>query len=195
MSSKPNPNPTPAHTVKEQQQTYDVIERYEIIEGIRYDFQASPAVTHQILVTELYRCIYSTCQLNGLVLVAPMDVYLDEDNIIQPDVIFVSNERLSIVKKQRIEGVPNLLIEILSPSTSKNDKIRKKSVYERFGVDEYWIVDPVHRLIDQYVHQDGGFCLQVTYGEDDTLTSGKISCIHIDINALFQSIRRFEDND
>lgn len=87
------------------------------------------------------------------------------------------------------------MVETLSPSTSKNDKVRKKSIYERFSVDEYWIVDPFHRLIEQYVHNDGVFYLQATYGEDDTLTSEKISCIHNDINTLFQSIRRFEDMD
>jgi Uma2 family endonuclease len=84
-------------------------ERYVIINGVRYDFKPSPTFNHQLLVTQIGNTIYTTCQPNGVVVVAPMDIHFDQENIVQPDVIFISNERLSIVKNQKIMGAPDLL--------------------------------------------------------------------------------------
>jgi Uma2 family endonuclease len=156
----------------ESQSTQPLIEeRYEIINGVRYDLKPSPTFNHQILVTQLWNGIYSTCYPNGTVVVAPMDVHLDKDNIVQPDVIFISNENSHIVQNQKIEGSPDLLVEILSPSTSKKDKIVKKELYERFGIKEYWIVDPVHKIIDQFVLENQKYVLSASYGEGGTLAS------------------------
>lgn len=192
--------------VKEQAQEYDpsnsnapypfplIDERFEIINGIRYDFHPSPSLLHQVLVTELSSCIRQTCRPNGIVVVAPMDVHLDENNILQPDVIFISNETVHIVKNNKIFGAPDLVVEILSPSTSTNDKIRKKTQYERFGVKEYWIVDPRHHIIDQFVLEGVKFYLHATYAPGDTLLSDRFSCISIDLTLLFESIKRFEED-
>ena len=118
-----------------------------------------------------------------------MDVHLDEGNIFQPDLIFISNENRHIIK-ERIEGAPDLVAEILSPSTSSNDKIHKKAQYERFGVKEYWIVDPVHLIIDQFVLVNHKYQLHATYDELNTLTSARFTCISVDLNLLFKDIKR-----
>ena len=97
--------------VKEHTDSYETIERYEIIHGIRYDFQPSASFVHQVLVTQLSLALQTTCHMNGIVVVAPMDVHLDEHTV-QPDIVFILNENLHIVKNQRIEGAPDLLVEI-----------------------------------------------------------------------------------
>ncbi|MEX2462528.1 MAG: Uma2 family endonuclease [Paenibacillaceae bacterium] len=185
-------------TVNEQSEVYHetdayidtpfIEERYEIIEGIRYDFQPSPTTNHQILVTGLNVALDATCHSTGIILVAPMDIYFNEDNIYQPDVIYISNENAKIIKPNRIEGAPDLVIEILSPSTSTNDKINKKNNYAQFGVREYWIVDPVHLYVDQFILEGDKYMLHHTYSVRDILTSPRFTCINVDLSKLFSRL-------
>lgn len=163
-------------------------ERYEIINGIRYDLQPSPSLNHQRIVTRLATSLEITCHSTGTIIVAPIDVYLDDDNIFQPDVIYISNENASIMKFNRIEGAPDLVVEILSPSTSTNDKIRKKANYEKFGVKEYWIVDPVHLIVDQFILETNKYLLYNTYGVRDLLISPRFTCINVDLLKLFSNM-------
>jgi Uma2 family endonuclease len=184
--------------VKEQSEVYNeaafyddhpfIEVRYEIIDGIRYDFQPSPTFNHQRLVTELAFSLSLTCHSTGTIIVAPMDVYFNEDNTFQPDVIYISLNNAKIIKPNRIEGAPDLVIEILSPSTSINDKINKKVNYERFGVLEYWIVDPVHLFVDQFILDAGKFLLHGTYAARNLLTSPRFSCININLEKLFSTL-------
>lgn len=178
--------------VKESEGDYLIEERFEIIEGIRYDFLSSPRVSHQMIVTGMYRSISTTCRTKGVVLVAPMDVELDPDNIVQPDVIFISNENLHIIQDDWIKGAPDLLVEVLSPSTGSKDKVRKKALYERFGIKEYWIVDPMYFTVDQFVLNDGVYQLTATYDDTGTLRSPYFDCISIELQELFQDAARFK---
>ncbi|WP_186445534.1 Uma2 family endonuclease [Paenibacillus cremeus] len=177
--------------IKEQQEIYDPNDRYEIIDGIRYDLKPSPIIQHQILLTELYSAIRITCNQNGIIVVAPMDVKLDDRNTVQPDLIFIADENVHIIVDGIIQGAPDLLVEILSPSSGSHDKIRKKALYERFGIKEYWIVDPVLHTIDQFAHDGVKLQLHATYGKGDTLKSDRFSCISIDAASLFAAIARF----
>jgi Uma2 family endonuclease len=182
-------------TIKEQSEAYHetdnlkhnpfIEERYEIIEGIRYDFHPSPTFNHQVLITGITVSLEITCHSTGTIIVAPMDVFFDEDNIYQPDVIYIRNENAGIIKPNRIEGAPDLVIEIISPSTSNRDKIKKKTKYAHFGVLEYWIVDPIHRLVDQFILENHKYLLYGTYGLQDILTSPRFTCINIDLDKLF----------
>jgi Uma2 family endonuclease len=169
-------------TVKEAPESYRDFERYEIIEGIRYDFLSSPTFTHQRIVNQINIALHQGCRSKGIVVPSPMDVHFDEDNVMQPDLVFILHERLHIVVDDEIHGAPDLLVEVLSPSTSKNDKIRKKAVYERFGVSEYWIIDPVHRYIDQFLLDDGAYKLHATYAEGDTVHSPLLPCAEVSID-------------
>lgn len=183
--------------VKEQIEPYDVKsgnpfieERYEMINGLRYDFLSSPTFQHQIIATQLLQAISTTCYAEGIVVVAPMDVYLDEDNVFQPDIIYISNENTAIIKPTKIDGAPDLVAEILSPSTSTNDKIRKKTQYERFGVKEYWIIDPVHTILDQLILEGDKYQLYATYGPGDTVISPLFRCMSIPIDKLYEPLKR-----
>ncbi len=79
----------------------------------------------------------------GEIFIAPFDVYLDEDsNVVQPNILFISSERSHIVKEDAVHGVPDLILEILSHSYEEYDLIKKKELYEKFGVKEYWVINP-----------------------------------------------------
>lgn len=181
--------------VKESPSTYEFKEeRFEIIEGVRYEMQAAPAIRHQQLVKYLCNSLDVTCAPEGLVLTAPIDVHFDDANECQPDIIYIANENLNIVTEKKIIGAPDIIVEILSPSTSYNDKIRKKAVYERFGVKEYWIVDPVHQYVDQFILDNQKYILAQTYGSKDTIHSNLFSCIKIELESIFSRLLVF-DND
>lgn len=98
----------------------------------------------------------------GEVYTAPFDVYLDEhSNAVQPDIVFVSMAKLFIIDRY-IHGVPDLIVEVLSHGNEEHDRIRKKALYERFGVREYWIVDAATKDVTGYFHQDGKYSETVT---------------------------------
>lgn len=97
----------------------------------------------------------------GTVRYAPYDVYLDDKNAFQPDILFVSKENMHLIEEDGLYGAPDLVIEILSPSNSKYDLKVKKDVYERYGVKEYWIVDPEDNSVTGYSLINGTFTLML----------------------------------
>ena len=126
----------------------------ELINGVIY-MSPSPKRKHQRIVGKLFSKIFSVVEENklGEVYVAPFDVYLDEtENAVQPDIIFITNNNLSIVQ-DHIHGVPDMVIEVLSVDRN-HDLKTKKSLYEKFGVKEYWIIDPDNREAIGFVHQN-----------------------------------------
>src|ERR1044071_268968 len=115
----------------------------EIFDGELF-VSPSPFLRHQRIVGRLYRLIGNYLEENpiGEVIVAPMDTVFSIDNVCEPDVLYVSHERSSILTNKHIHGAPDFVIEVLSEFNAKNDKVRKLAIYERFGVTEYWIADP-----------------------------------------------------
>jgi len=132
----------------------------ELIDN-RLFMSPSPIGKHQRLITRL------TIQLGnfidseklGEIFVAPFDVYLDETaNSVQPDIIFVATRNISIVNDDDvIHGVPDLIIEVLSPGNPEHDTVTKKNLYERFGVKEYWIADPATKSTIGYQLEKGSY--------------------------------------
>jgi len=117
--------------------------RYEIIDGELY-VNPSPNTKHQIVLRNLFRALDRYVEQSGAgeVFVAPFDVVLTNNNIFQPDLLFVSTEHLSILTKANIKGVPDIVVEILSEGTRRKDETTKLLKYEESGVQEYWIIDP-----------------------------------------------------
>ena len=181
--------------LKESPGTYDIPERYEMIEGIRYDFSPSPKYVHQVILGNLYIAVRTSCYANGRVILAPMDVHFDKgDNVVQPDLIFIANENLHIIRDGYVFGVPDLLVEILSPSTGTKDKTVKKAMFARFGVKEYWIVDPIYFTVDQFRLINGGYQLIATYGDDDAIVSSpQFVCMAIAFQDIFALVDRPQD--
>jgi len=117
-----------------------------MVQLIENNLVMSPAPTdrHQVLVIELGADLHFFIknQKKGTVRLAPYDVYLDKSNAFQPDIVYISNARAHLIKEDGLHGAPDLVIEMLSPSRAKYDLTEKKEAYARFGVTEYWIVDP-----------------------------------------------------
>ncbi len=121
---------------------------YEIINGELVGKQA-PTTDHQAISAEIVFLLTTFAKRTkiGRVLFAPLDVVFEDENMFHPDILFIKKERLFIVdeKEKVVMGAPDLVVEILSKSTAPDDKGEKKDVYERFGVKEYWLVDPVKK--------------------------------------------------
>ena len=133
---------------------------YELIDGEEI-MQAQPSTNHARIAHNLH-CIVGIylkgkrCEIFGETM-----VYLDEKNHYIPDLIIVCDKEK--IKTTRIEGSPDLVVEILSPSTSKRDMGIKKDVYEKFGVREYWVINPKEKSIYAYLLKDGKFMLDDCY--------------------------------
>src|SRR6266545_5600559 len=130
--------------------------RKEIIDGELFETPA-PITKHQAVSRNLgfLLLLYLRDHPLGYLYHAPCDVIFSDSDIVQPDIIYVSNERAGIITDKNIRGVPDLLVEILSESYRRNDEVIKRKLYERYGVDEYWIVDPILETIKIY-RRDGG---------------------------------------
>lgn len=135
--------------------------RHEIIDGDHY-MTPAPSTTHQTVSKRLQHQLYTQVELAGLGLVfnAPCDVQLTEYDIVQPDLVVILKDRTRMITHTKINGVPDLVVEIVSPSTASNDTTLKKQLYARTGVAEYWIVDPDNQQLEQYRLADGAYCLE-----------------------------------
>jgi Uma2 family endonuclease len=105
---------------------------------------AAPLDRHQYLINEIYPelALFIKRKKLGTTRVAPYDVFIDRKNVFQPDICFIGNDKKHLINTNGFYGAPDLIIEILSPTTAKYDIEDKKDVYERNGVQEYWIIDP-----------------------------------------------------
>jgi Uma2 family endonuclease len=130
--------------------------RHEVINGDHY-MNPAPSTYHQTVSKRLQYQLYQQIELRdlGLLFDAPIDIQLSENDIVQPDLVVLLNAKKSIITPTKIKGVPDLLVEIISPSSLENDRVLKKSIYQRMGVAEYWIVDPFEHTVDQLVLVNG----------------------------------------
>jgi len=119
----------------------------------------APLDKHQRISMELSsELVYHVkTQKLGTVRYAPYDVYFDRENVYQPDILFISDERKHLIEKDGLYGAPDLIIEILTPSTAKYDLKEKKKVYEKYGVKEYWIVNPEDNNVAGFTLEKGKF--------------------------------------
>jgi Uma2 family endonuclease len=131
--------------------------RHEIIEGEHY-VSPPPVIRHQRILLKLSYLMQSYLETRpvGEILFAPVAVLLSEFNVFEPDLIYLSNERKNLLTLKNLQGAPDLVVEILSPSTRSRDKRLKREVYERTGVGEYWVIDPDHDVVDVYRRTVGG---------------------------------------
>jgi Uma2 family endonuclease len=137
--------------------------RYEIHDGV-LSVAPAPTFRHQQVLARLLGLVRAHVMANDLgeVVPAPITVVLADTTVVEPDIVYVAKERMSIVSARgTIDGAPTLAIEILSPSTARTDRQTKKQLFERYGVPYYWIVDPEACAIEVY-RADGG-----TYGRAD----------------------------
>ena len=132
--------------------------RHEIIDGDHY-VSAAPFVPHQRALRNLLVQFHRHLDEAGLgeVLPALVAVVLSHSDVVEPDLVVVLDEHASRIRRERIEGAPDLVVEVLSPSTAYRDRGLKLDLYQKAGVGEYWIVDAERRVVQQYVLTDGVF--------------------------------------
>ena len=132
--------------------------RYEIIDG-NLLMAPAPDTWHQDWSRELFRIVENHVRMHkvGKVYFAPLDVVLDSENTVQPDLVFISTANFGIIQKRAIFGTPDLLVELISPSSAHRDRFEKKDLYARFGVKEYWIGDPVARTLEILALRSGRY--------------------------------------
>jgi Uma2 family endonuclease len=161
-------------------------ERYELIEG-ELLMTPSPVTRHQRISRKIEFMLekYVTENDLGEIFYAPFDVYLDDENVVQPDILFISKVRLDIIGEKNIQGAPDLVIEIISEATAYRDLVQKKKLYARFGVKEYWIVLPEESSVEIYSLKDNAFVLHKSYSKDDTLQSQLLQKLKIELKKIF----------
>jgi Uma2 family endonuclease len=117
--------------------------RHEILDGVHV-VSPAPSLRHQWVSRGVFRALDSFVAARGLgeVFFAPFDVVLSDHDVVEPDLLFISRERLAILTEANVQGAPDLLVEVLSPGTRRRDLGQKLVRYEKLGVLEYWVVDP-----------------------------------------------------
>ena len=160
--------------------------RYQLLDG-ELIVAPSPTTRHQTILLRLSRAMHdgvNSSQL-GRVWVAPLDVILSDHDVVQPDLLFVSNGRANIVTEANVQGAPDLVVEILSPATAQHDREYKRTLYSRHGVREYWLVDPEEDTVEVWTESDTGLVLAVAYQRGDTLASPLLQGLSIPLGAIF----------
>ena len=164
-------------------------ERYELLDG-ELILVASPNMAHQGNQARLgsRMFIFSEDSDLGRVFFSPTDVVLSDGSgteVVQPDILFISKGREGIITDSNVRGAPDLVVEILSPSSSSRDWKYKRNLYAKYGVREYWIVDPANRIVSVMLLRDGVLEIAGAYVEGDTLTATALEGFEVRVSEIF----------
>lgn len=163
-------------------------ERLELIEG-EIVVTPSPSPLHQLVVHRLAVLLDRAIVESGLglVLESPLDVFLAAHNVFQPDLIVLLNDRIRLFGPDMVENAPSLAVEIISPSSSAYDRVTKRDVYARFGVPEYWLIDPEAETVTIFSDpRDGRYHTETV--SSDVAVSATIPGLSADLKALFAPV-------
>jgi Uma2 family endonuclease len=175
--------------------TYDDLEllpydgkRHEIIDGDHFG-TPSPRLRHQDIAGQLYFHMKTFLRHHplGRVYTAPTDVVLSAIDVVVPDLLFVSRERQSILTAKNVQGAPDLVLEVLSNSSRRIDETIKRKLYERFGVLEYWVADPVVDRLRIYRREGDVFAraVELSVESGDSLTTPLLPGLSIPLSEIF----------
>lgn len=135
--------------------------RYEIIDGVLY-VSPAPVPLHQRVLRELFRVLDGHVRRHrlGEVFFAPIGIVLETPSAVQPDLVFIAEHQGDIVREKAVFGAPDLLVEVLSPSSARRDRSLKRRTYERCGVGNYWVLDPRRRRLEAWRLEDGAYVVE-----------------------------------
>lgn len=157
---------------------------YEVIGG-KLIMVPKPKLYHQKIAYRLVGVLEKhTLQEKAGEVYGDVDVVFG-DQVVSPDIVFISKDRLSITTETNIQGPPDLIIEVLSPSTQKYDRKEKSQLYYINGVKEYWTVDPALQLVEIFITSEKGWVRGGIYDENDILTSYLLPGLQIELNNIF----------
>ncbi|MBI5543204.1 MAG: Uma2 family endonuclease [Deltaproteobacteria bacterium] len=160
--------------------------RYELIEGDLHVLPA-PSTLHQRVSRRLQFLLMQQLEERGIAEIfnAPTDVILSESNIVQPDLILVRMSREGAVSQRGIEGAPNVAVEIVSPSNRSDDELLKKALYAKWGIPEYWVVDPEHAQISVYRAEGGAYRHVARFDRASILNSIEFPEVSVPLEKVF----------
>jgi Uma2 family endonuclease len=175
-------------TLEDFENLPESLDRYEILQG-ELIVSPPPVFEHQDIVQKISMALGTvvTAGKLGAVITSPVGVRLTPTNIVQPDILFLANAKRKLVVGGIVDGAPDLIVEVLSPSTQHYDRVRKMALYRESGVQEYWIVDPIKRAFEVYELVDCQY-RPMKLTEDGKITSRTIPGVKIDPVALFDSV-------
>ena len=156
---------------------------HELIHG-EVVMSPTPVPSHQRLVFKFGKLIDGRMP-DGEVFIAPLSVFLDEHNVLEPDVIWVSDSGQCVVGERSLHGAPDLTVEALSPSTARRDKTVKFRLYQQHGVREYWLADPEAEYVEVWRLEAGAFVHQGVFGPEDAFESVVLGGKIIDLSQVF----------
>ncbi|QKY70395.1 Uma2 family endonuclease [Lentibacillus sp. CBA3610] len=162
--------------------------RYELVDGQLELMSPAPSVTHQMISFQMQKEIGKSCESDYIILYAPVDVILADNEVRQPDLVLIHRKRLDILSNRGVIGPPDLVVEILSPSTLKRDKIDKLNTYANFRIPEYWIIEPKAGILEQYSLHDEQYRLIDVFQENAHVTSPHIPCISFTMAQIMERI-------
>ncbi|MBC7920735.1 MAG: Uma2 family endonuclease [Ferruginibacter sp.] len=159
---------------------------YELIDGELVK-KSAPSPQHQLISGNLYSLLKSfvVAKQAGKVLYAPVDVFVDDYNAPQPDLLYISQTHLEYITPDGIFGPPDLVVEIVSPTSISRDYVKKLRIYERFGVAEYWIVNPNYRSVEVYQLINQEYNLVSSAVETGKVQSKVLTGLELNINEVF----------
>jgi Uma2 family endonuclease len=152
-------------------------ERYELIDGEAYLMAPSPVLAHQRMTGNFYfglRLCLQGKQASGIecpceIFEAPIDVLLAPDTVVQPDVVLICDPA-KLANGKYVDGAPDLAVEVVSPSSGRMDRLLKRDLYERCGVQHYWLADPVMLTLEWYRLEAGAYGKPAVFGRGDVAT-------------------------
>lgn len=160
--------------------------RYEILDGELY-MVAAPSTKHQRVSLSLAVALFQHVKDRSLgqVFEAPCDVVLSDEDVVQPDILFVRKEHAGIIGEANLQGPPDLVVEILSTATKNKDLGLKRKAYARFGIQEYWIVNPETDTVEILVWSELGFVTAGIYTKSERLSSPLLPELNLLLSSVF----------
>jgi len=182
----------PKLTYEEFRQLPDDGKRYELIHG-EVHLSPSRSTKHQLILgnTSVWLGTYVKSARLGIVFCAPLDVCLSPDTALQPDLIFISAERVGIVQEDFVAGAPDLAVEVLSQPTAAYDRATKLPIYAEAGVPEVWLIDPQVKTVEILRLQGRKYFVEATLADDQVLTSNLFPSWQLPLRDLFDFRGRF----
>lgn len=161
--------------------------RFEILDGSMVK-EPSPSMHHQRLSRELGRVLmafFDDFDPEGELFFAPLDVTLTSRNVLQPDILFVSGSRREIMRQERIDGPCDLVVEIMSPTNRRKDRLQKMEIYRKSGIPHYWIVDPEEDTLEAFMLKDESYTLVFAGGPSDKFNHPSFPGLDLDLDKVF----------
>lgn len=144
----------------------------------------APSTEHQRILRKLFQ-IFDKFNLSGEIFFAPIDLYINDKNVFQPDLVYLSEKNKVSITGRGIEGPVDLIVEVISPSNSYTDRNQKKKAYLDFGVEEYWIVDPANKTLEIYTPQTGLDVPLIYLSASGQVQSPSLSSLKFNLEDIF----------